>query len=132
MKKRLDAVRRLTKLQDQKVRLAEMELVQAQKALADLIEEERALHDQIERTFGGNSQIVDLLFRRLDHLAKSRATAQAHIDTAFGKLTAEKLRGETANRLGEDLDAQVKEQQERKDLTEVIERVGRETGSSFR
>ena len=126
MKKRLDAVQRLTKLQDQKVRLAEMELVRAQKVLADLIDEERALHEQIERTIGGSSQIMDLLFRRLDHLARARAAAQARIDEAFGKLTVEKLRGETANRLGTDLDALVKEQLKRKELIEVIERVGRE------
>jgi hypothetical protein len=132
MKKRLDAVLRLRKLQDQKVRLAEMELVQAQKALADLMDEERALHEQIERTIGASSQIVDLLLRRLDHLARSRSAAQARIDAAFGKVTVEKLRGETANRLGTDLDALVKEKQERMDLTEVIERIGREAGSSFR
>ena len=132
MKKRLDAVKRLTKLQDQKVRLAEMELAQAQKGLADLIEEERSLHDQIERTIGGSSQIIDLLFRRLDHLARSRSAAQVRIDEALAKVTVEKLRGETADRLGADLDAMVREQQERKDLTEVIERIGREAGSSFR
>ena len=132
MKKRIDAVQRLTRLQDQKVRLAEMKLVQAQKALADILEEERALHDQIERTIGGSSQIMDLLFRRLDHLARSRSAAQILIDEALAKVTVEKLRGETANRLGEDLDAMMKEHQERKDLTEVIERIGREAGSSFR
>jgi hypothetical protein len=132
MKKRLEAVRRMTKLQDQRIRLAEMELAKAQKALTDLVEEERALHEQVERTIGGSSQIVDLLLRRLDKLARSRNSVQDRIRDAMSKVTVEKLRGETAERFGDDLDALVKDQQEKKDLTEIIERIGRSAGSSFR
>jgi CCR4-NOT transcriptional regulation complex NOT5 subunit len=132
MKKRLESAKRLMHLQDQKVRLVETELVRLRRDLESLDQEEARLHGQIEGTIPGQAGIFDLLCRRLDQLTRRRTEKQAEVTIAMRKLTDEKIRGEAADRLKDDMQTLVQSDEDRRDLLEMVERVARKTGSSFR
>jgi hypothetical protein len=132
MKKRLDAAKRLMHLQDQKVRLVETELARLRGDLLSLDQEETRLHGQIEGTIPGQAGIFDLLFRRLDQLTRRRTEKQSEVAIAMRKLTDEKIRGEAADRLKENMQTLVQSDEDRRDLLDIVERVARKAGSSFR
>ena len=132
MRKRLQSAMRLTHLQDQKVRLVETEIVRIKQEIRTLADESIRLHKQIDETFGVSNSIIDLLFRRLDQLGRQVAAKQDQLALTLQKLTREKIRGEAAVRLKETVSDAVQSEDDKQSLLEIIERVGRGSGSSFR
>lgn len=132
MKKRLESAKRLMHLQDQKVRLAESELARLRLELQSLTQEEARLHGQIEGTIGGSVGIFDLLFRRLDQITRRQMEKHGAIAAVSARLREEKIRGQAAERLKEDVQAIVLAEEDRQELLDIVERVARPGGSSFR
>ena len=72
------------------------------------------------------------MFRRLDQLGRQVAAKQDQLALTLQKLTREKIRGEAAVRLKETVSDAVQSEDDKQSLLEIIERVGRGSGSSFR
>ena len=97
-----------------------------------LDEESSRLHKQIDETIGVSDSIIDLLFRRLDQLMRQRMAKHDQLALTLQKLTREKIRGEAAGRLKDQVSDAVQSEEDKQSLLEIIERVGRGAGSSFR
>jgi hypothetical protein len=132
VKKRVEMLSRLSKLQDQRLVIRQVELAAASRALTQLHDERELMYAQIDDSTGHHRSILDVIFRRLDRLSGLELELKAKVKTIAKLKNEDRRRLESCNRAKEGAEEELRITREKEELVEIVERLGRESTASFR
>jgi len=130
MKRRLESLARIGKLQKQLHELASWRLAQIGRRRDGLAADERAVWDAMGQGLAAYGPPAEAAMRRIRRLEAEIAAAEAAYAAQSRQAFREGARAKLAERAHEDLEAKYRDQQQRRDLADLIERSLRKPPSS--
>jgi hypothetical protein len=122
MKKRLEALQKIGRLQKQMHDLAIWRLTALDRAREELAESHRQMLDALASGFLSFGAPALAATRRVRALEKEIAAAAAECETQTKRVLDQGVRAKLADRAYEDAGAEYREQRQRKELAELIDR----------
>lgn len=131
MKRRLEALAQIGKLQKQLHDLASWRLAQIGRRRDDLLEDERAMWQAIGQGVSAYGPPAEAGMRRIRRIETEIAAAEAAYDAQSRQAFTEGARAKLAERAHDELEAKYRDQEQRKELADLVERsLGRPPSSS--
>jgi hypothetical protein len=121
MKRRLEALARIGKLQKQLHELATWRLAQIGRRRDGLVEDERAMWEAMGEGLSAYGPPAEAAMRRIRGIEAEIAAAEAAYAAQSGQAFKEGARAKLAERAHDELEAKYRDQNQRKALAELIE-----------
>jgi hypothetical protein len=131
MKRRLEVLARIGKLQKRLHELATWRLAQIGRRRDGLVEDERAMWEAMGEGLSAYGRPAEAAMRRIRGIEAEIAAAEAAYDAQSGHAFKEGARAKLAERAHDELEAKYRDQNQRKALAELIEQsLGKPPSSS--